>query len=919
MKRVLFSLSLLVALSACNTTEIYEKPQSSTSQEEGYTQHPDAADGILAIYVTEDLAAQFEQGAITRSTVESVISSESLLKAGITSIERMFPYAGKFEARTREDGLHRWYNVTFDKSASLTRVANDFFEMDGILKVENRLKSKTFNEKPTILPQTATRSGESEGYFFNDPRLFQQWHYKNNGYIKGFDAEGFIKGMDINVEPVWSNGISGRPEVVVAIVDGGIDYDHPDLAQNMHINEAELNGVEGEDDDNNGFVDDIYGYNFVNRDATITPHDHGTHVAGTVAAVNNNGIGVAGVAGGNGDPSTGIRMISCQMLHHDEETGMDQAGDMTAAAEAIKYGADAGAIISQNSWGYTVSTIMSYDTEAIDYFAKYAGIDEDGNQVGPMKGGIVLFAAGNDKVTYSNPGQHPTAVCVTSISPDGLKAPYSNYGEWADIAAPGGEKDRWEAYVSGVLSTLPVGKYADDYGSFTGTSMACPHVSGTVALYLSKRIEEGTTEGLTPDEVINRLLTTTRSLVEWEPEYYDRMGSGLLDATRFVGIETDAIPEAVTDLKVKSTTYTSLLVEWSVPAGANGYTIFYSKNSLEGVDFDNLPEGVSSLDVNKFVNAEGKMESTIADLLPETEYNIAIRSWNYGDKTSEVSGSIVGTTDVNYAPQYFKSGVLIDGSVDVVVAPDSQVKISYEIKDPEAGEFSYEYFSSSDAESAPIYNKTTKTLTVYIVGSKAPVGDYQSKVEATDKYGAVGTLLINYTIEANEPPTIVKPIEDIKLEDIATVHTISLEGVFEDKHTPLTYAVGSYDESVAQAKIVDNSSVEITTKGYGSTQLVVSATDALGEVSRCEFTVACSSSTGVYEVVLYPNPVISTLNIKSDAVAIDRVDIYNSRGAKVMSQEGDERSMDLESLAKGVYTVDVVIEGKSNTKSISKL
>ncbi len=904
-----------MAVTSCYNDATQSEPQAPTSTEGVYTNHPDAMAGKLAILVSEELGAQLESLVVTKSNVGDVITSQTLLDAGITSIKRMFPYAGKFEARTREAGLHLWYNVSFDESIPSTRVANGFFEMEGVIKVQDRIKYKSFDQKPVIADtKSATTRANDEEDIFNDPFVYLQWHYKNDA-----DVEGFVKGMDINITPVWASGVTGRPEVVVAVVDGGIDYDHPDLAANMHINEAELNGVAGVDDDNNGFVDDIYGYNFVMRTGDVSEHDHGTHVAGTVAAVNNNGIGVAGVAGGNGDPNSGIRMISCQMLHTSTSTGEDITGDETSAAEAIKYGADAGAVISQNSWGYVSATLMDYDTAAIDYFVEYAGIDENGDQVGPMKGGIVVFAAGNESATYANPGQHPTALCVTSISPDGMMAPYSNYGDWADIAAPGGEQDRWEAYVGGVLSTIPVGKYEADYGSFTGTSMACPHVSGVIALYISKCVEEGNTEGLTPDMVLDRLLNTTRSLVESEPEYYSLMGSGLIDAARFVGVETSTTPSPVSDLELVEAKYTSLIVDWSIPSNAKGYTLFCSENSLDGVDFDNLPEGVRSLDINKFANAEGKMEMSVADLTPETTYYLAIRSWDYGDNVSTVSTPISATTDRNYAPQFFKDDVLVEGSDVVTVDADSQVKLSYVIKDPEDGEFTYKFTAGSAAESEPIYNKSSQTLTIYIVGSKVEAGTYEATVVATDKFGGEGSMSILYTISPNEAPVVVAPIEDIQLMNIGTSFELDIDGVFEDEDTPLSYSVESSDKSIIVATINSNNKLELLTQAYGTSQITLTATDALGAPSRCDFEVTCKSSSSDYSVTLYPNPVTTTLNIMSDALSIEKVIFYDSRGAEVQSIEGDSRSIDVSALKSGVYSVDVVIEGVSNIKSITKL
>ena len=159
-------------------------------------------------------------------------------------------------------------------------------------------------------------------------------------------------------------------------MDGGVQVDHPDLVDNIWVNEGEIPG-NGIDDDGNGYIDDINGYNFMYDSGKLTPMKHATHVAGIIAASGNNGKGIAGIAGGNGTAGSGVKLMSTQVLG---------ATSSNNTAAAIKYGADNGAVISQNSWGYnTTTTSVSYidpaDKAAIDYFIKYAGCDNDGNQL----------------------------------------------------------------------------------------------------------------------------------------------------------------------------------------------------------------------------------------------------------------------------------------------------------------------------------------------------------------------------------------------------------------------------------------------------------------------------------------------------------------------------------------------------------
>ena len=276
-------------------------------------------------------------------------------------------------------------------------------------------------------------------------------------------------------------------------MDEGVKYTHPDLAANMWVNPGEVAG-NGIDDDGNGYVDDVHGYNFVDNGPVTWgkagDSGHGTHCAGTIAAVNNNGKGVAGVAGGSGK-NDGCRIMSCQIFSG------DRGGDVGSSVRAIKYAADMGASIISCSFGYTsafasdnayIKSQGSAEIDAIHYFES-----SQNNTV--LNGNIAVFAAGNDSHPYAHyPGAFHDIISVTAFGPDYLPAEYTNYGPGCNISAPGGESKLppFTTYRALVLSTVPseVKAYYDerlaktgfDYGYMQGTSMACPHVSGVVAL-----------------------------------------------------------------------------------------------------------------------------------------------------------------------------------------------------------------------------------------------------------------------------------------------------------------------------------------------------------------------------------------------------------------------------------------------------
>lgn len=453
----------------------------------------------------------------------------------VTGMERLFADNGCAE-RTRKAGLDLWYIIRFEGSAE--QVAEDFGEIAGVNHVEipRRItkvggmsrKSGTPWRKLMALPKAAPSN-----YPFNDPLFGGQWPLYNDGTINA-NAQA---GADINVLPAWEK-TAGRSDVIVAVVDEGVEYTHPDLAGNM------WSGI---------------GKNFCDRDNDdITwGEGHGTHVAGTIAAVSNNGIGISGIAGGTGG-GNGAKIMSCEIFH---PTDGHYDANSNATADAIKYAADNGAVICQNSWGYAAGA-LSYDQwssadratkEAIDYFIRYAGMSPDGEtQTGPMAGGVVIFAAGNE---YSRLASYPAAydacISVASISCTYEAAWYTNYGSTVDICAPGGGDEanfvNLISYDEGYnLSTIPtnlqngdsfVYTYANGetetktidyvsstvgYGYMMGTSMACPHVSGVAALIVS----QFGAPGFTNEQLKEKLFSTARDIDSYQGTIYNSWDRG---------------------------------------------------------------------------------------------------------------------------------------------------------------------------------------------------------------------------------------------------------------------------------------------------------------------------------------------------------------------------------------------------------
>lgn len=496
MKKVSLLLLLCYMLSACadDPTERDSASAGSDSVSEKIITTPECAVAgrILVKFSSEtadrlaDRTTRAADGSLTRSGITDFDAVMETVAA--TSLRPLFHSDPRHVERERAAGLHRWYVMEFDDEQELEDVALRLAAVAEVSRVQyDQQIAKTWRDAtPAASRSTATRADASLP--FDDPLLADQWHYINRGDTELVSPS--VAGADVNCEAAWRL-TAGDPSIVVAVVDEGVMYSHEDLAANMWVNEAELNGSDGQDDDGNGYSDDIYGYNFVAKDGKLSwdnnvgrtggDSGHGTHVAGTVAAVNNNGIGVSGVAGGSG-VGDGVRIMACQIFD-----GRYNSSSNTIV-NAIKYAADNGAHILQCSWGYDSRELshkswLAYYTaekEAIDYFISYGG------EGGPVSGGIVIFAAGNSG--HNPPGPPSTyenVICVTAIAADFTPSTFSDYGAESDIAAPGGDSDYAQSAAGCILSTLTPRTSSSNYGYMEGTSMACPHVSGVAALGLS--------------------------------------------------------------------------------------------------------------------------------------------------------------------------------------------------------------------------------------------------------------------------------------------------------------------------------------------------------------------------------------------------------------------------------------------------
>ena len=471
----------------------------------------DVLQGQLLVRFDEHVSDVLDKAGVTRSSAECPMSRSGVLSVDEIldlvdgyHIERVFPVDLHSEEKARKEGLHLWYIVRFSDEHSVEKVAADLSRLGEVSRVEyNRILKRTSDDKPNplSLERLQEYAAMAAGGAFNDPLLVEQWHLVNEGNLR---PTKFIKGADVNVEKAWEL-TTGDPSIIVAVLDEGVDISHPDLKASMWVNEDEI-WKSHEDNDGNGYAGDIHGYNFVKGNGVIsvdTRYDsgHGTHVAGVIAAVNDNGLGISSIAGGTSS-APGVKIMSCQIF-----SGA-YASTVLEEVRAIKYAADNGAVVLQCSWGYISGAANPFDwppqystdeewgtynvleKKALDYFVHNAGSPD-----GVIDGGIVVFAGGNESApAASYPGAYPDFVAVAATAGDFTPAVYTNYGPGTTISAPGGDQDYYWDYVDEnhavgdigcVLSTLPFHLSESGYGYMEGTSMACPHVSGVVALGLS--------------------------------------------------------------------------------------------------------------------------------------------------------------------------------------------------------------------------------------------------------------------------------------------------------------------------------------------------------------------------------------------------------------------------------------------------
>lgn len=859
----------------------------------------------------------------------SLRSIENALSGSLRSVsktkvrlEHVFYIGGPYEKVQREAGLHLWMKASFDETADLSKVFDtlkqnpNISEVDGMVRVcpESTVYQPVNSYGLRMANSTQYNSGYSA---FNspDPYLPMQWHYRNEG-----SGTEFLNGADINLFDAWKVE-TGKKNVVVAILDSGIEATHEDLVDNMWH------------DPNTG----SYGYNFYSNTSTVEPGFHGTHVAGTIAARNNNGVGVSGVAGGDGTPDSGVRLMSCQIFSKDEINDSNTTGaTLEQIARAFQWAAEHGAVIANCSWGFKPSQapngVPDVLKKAIDYFIEKAGTDPQGNQLesSPMKGGVVIFAAGNDALRDQNvvPAFYERVIAVGSFTSNYVLANYSNTGDWVDVLAPGGLTPINHIHT-GILSTISSlfpkinigdGVHGKDflypgnamYAYAQGTSMATPHVTGIAALIASKYGKSGYTN----EDLKKRLLRAVKPISPNDynlPEYVGKIGRGYIDATLALEEESHTAPAKVAKV-TDEVNYFTVKLSWKVTSDADAvsgaaykYVITLTEKGKEPIKVDLL----NSKKVGELI------EHTFTKLTDGTTYKYEIVAHDmWGNASEPQTGSV--TTLLNHAPE------VVDLPASLLFSLEDAFKVvSFKVNDEDGHTWDLE------TKDLPKNIKTQKTDDGFDATFRMTVsaGDYSFNFALVDQLGKRKEYSIPYKIIKKYQPIRQKTnFDNMSLKIGTDIPMMDLSEMFDSPlELPLTFSVTSSHSDVVEASIVEGTKLSLVGHKEGVSKIEITVSDGLkSKVVSYTITISSTSDAKAGMYILYPIPTVDILNIQTQSSDNIEVVITTPRGQKVfekilmVDKVSHIAKANIKSLTPGVYNVNIISGGTTTMRRIIK-
>ncbi len=438
----------------------------------------------------------------------------------------------------------------------------------------------------------------------NDTRYPEMYQLHNTGQTGG------TPGADIRAEQAWAT-FTGDPNILVGVIDTGVDYTHPDLAANAWTNPGEIPG-NNVDDDGNGYVDDVHGYDFVNNDGDpFDDNEHGTHCSGTIAAVGNNALGTTGI---NWRAKiAGIKFLSAS-----------GSGSTANAVLGIQYAITIGCRLTSNSWGGGGFSQALLDAINAAGAAGQLFVASQGN------------ASTNTDVSPSYPAAYdsPYIIGVAATDHNDQLASFSNYGATTcDLGAPGVD----------VLSLMPGGGYQ----LLSGTSMAGPHVSGACAFMF------GRFPGMTNMQVKQRIMQFADPI----PALTGRCVTGARLNLFMAAADPDSIPPgAVSDLATENPGSNSMGLVWTATGDDGGvgtaseYELRYSTSPITEANF-----GAATLAPAPNPQAAGSTEHAVVNGLSfSTPYYFALKAkdefGNAGPLSNVATGTTLGPPDISVAP-----------------------------------------------------------------------------------------------------------------------------------------------------------------------------------------------------------------------------------------------------------------------------
>ncbi|MBK7030468.1 MAG: S8 family serine peptidase [Bacteroidales bacterium] len=781
---------------------------------------------------------------------------------GVTAVQKSFNAAlqnTKFTERHRQWGFHLWYDLIVPEGVDVRNMVLTYSAFTEIAFSEPVYKKHLIGaDLNNISTPSNPSGGTSLNYTPNDPRYNEQWHYNNTGQQSG------TTDADIDLPEAWDI-TRGNNNVIVAIIDQGIEYTHPDLAANMWP------GI---------------GYNFVDNNSTIVPGDHGTHVGGTIAANTNNSAGVSGIAGGDGS-GNGVRLMSCQVF-------IGSSGGSGFHTASI-WAADNGASVSQNSWGYNSAGFYEQVVlDAIDYFNSNGGGSV-------LTGGITIYAAGNSNGSGNYyPGYYSGTLAVAATNNNDQKSWYSNFGNWVDISAPGGETNTVAA--RGVLSCLTSGSY----GFYQGTSMACPHVSGVASLIIS--LLPGV---LTSAELRDILVNTTDNIELLNPDYASLMGSGRLNAYQaLLMAQQYIIPTAafsassVNSCTGSSVTFTDQTLapvtswSWSFPGGSpsifSGQTpppVYYAANGLydvsltvsDGITTDTETKSayieISPVIANFSANTTTVIEggtvifSDLSDCSPETWV------WSFpGGTPSSYSGQIP-------PPVVYTSSGNYDVSLTVTKAGDTDTKTA----------------TSYIKVELPFFNMTNGSFTICN-------GQFFDSGGSTGYYANDEDLTITF-YPASSGASIELNFTSFNIE-------LDYDYMFIYNGTSIADPlIGTYTGNASPGTVVANNSAGALTIRFLSDYVVTTSGWSANIICNNAAPLADFTSTNTTPTV---GEIITLLDLSSNSPSAWLWNISPATSNFLNGTDQSSQNPQVQFLAEGYYTISLTATNSSGSNSLTR-